>query len=344
MSAVAVAILIWSARTTTVQAANAVIFPLDERWDIAGAGLSEALRKQVVWLSGLLPFEPASQVLEKLAHLTIPTTTVWKQSCQVGEWLWESAKQQEQHVGIERTQWQHQRYDPRLYRSISMDGGMVHIRGEGWKEMKVGMVSGLEHNWQDKKRPIRLVNQDYTAVLGDVQQFSRALWALAVKHDVPYAGRTAVTADGAPWIWRLTEDLFPASLQIVDWYHARQHLAEHAAQRHPDDPVAAQRWFKQQSGALYQGEIWCITEDVQRHCPDVTPTYFFSHQRRMQYAAFRAEGYPISSGGVESGIKQFKQRLTGPGMRWSRAGAERMMLIRSAVMTDSLDEIWAAAA
>ena len=64
----------------------------------------------------------------------------------------------------------------------------------------------------------------------------------------------------------------------------------------------------------------------------------------MPDVAFRAEGFPISSGGVESGIKQFKQRLTGAGMRWSRAGAERMMVIRSAVMTDSFDDIWAAAA
>lgn len=320
------------------------IFPLDERWDISGEGLSVELRKQVVWLSGVMPFAQASQAFDRLARLHIPATTLWETSRKVGDRVWQSTKHREAYVGLERTQWQHQRYDPRLYRSISMDGGMVHIRGEGWKEMKVGMVSGLEHNWQDEKRPIRLVNQDYTAVLGDVQQFSRALWALAVKHDVPYAGRTAVTADGAPWIWRLTQDLFPTSLQIVDWYHARQHLAEHATQRHPDDPAVAHRWFEQQSLALYQGEIWCITEDLQRHCPDITPTYFFKHQRRMQYAAFRAEGFPISSGGVESGIKQFKQRLTGAGMRWSRHGAERMMLIRSAVMTDCLDTFWAQAA
>lgn len=142
-------------------------------------------------MSGVLPFAQASQAFDKLAHLSIPATTLWEYTHRAGEHLWQKAKHHEHYVGIERTQWQHQRYDPRLYRSISMDGGMVHIRGQGWKEVKVGMVSGLEHNWQDEKRPIRLVNKDYTAVLGDVQQFSRALWALAVKHDVPYAGRTA---------------------------------------------------------------------------------------------------------------------------------------------------------
>lgn len=302
------------------------------------------LLKQVVWLSGVLPFEQASQAFHKLARLTIPATTLWEHSQKASERLWQGVKYHEQHVGIERTKWEHQRYDPRLYRSISMDGGMVHIRGEGWKEMKVGMVSGLEQDWQNEKQPIRLVNMDYTAVLGDVQHFSRALWALAVKHDVPYAGRTAVTSDGAGWIWRLAADLFPTSLQIVDWYHARQQLAHLAAVRSPDDPLAADQWFQHFSSALYQGQVWCIIEDLQRHCPDVSVSYFLHHQRRMQYAAFRAEGYPISSGGVESGIKQFKQRLSGAGMRWSRQGAERMLLIRSAVMTGSLDTLWAQAA
>jgi hypothetical protein len=51
----------------------------------------------------------------------------------------------------------------------------------------------------------------------------------------------------------------------------------------------------------------------------------------MQYQQFRAEGFPIGSGGIESAIKPFKQRLTGAGMRWSRQGAERIITIRSAI-------------
>jgi hypothetical protein len=63
----------------------------------------------------------------------------------------------------------------------------------------------------------------------------------------------------------------------------------------------------------------------------------------MQYPVFRADGYPIGSGSVESGIKQYKARLTGPGMRWSCAGVDRMVVIRSAVLSNSFDELWAAA-
>jgi hypothetical protein len=63
----------------------------------------------------------------------------------------------------------------------------------------------------------------------------------------------------------------------------------------------------------------------------------------MQYAQFRAAGFPIGSGGVESGVKQFKQRLTGPGMRWSRPALNRMIVLRSAVLGDSFDRLWDAA-
>ena len=68
-----------------------------------------------------------------------------------------------------------------------------------------------------------------------------------------------------------------------------------------------------------------------------------THQRWMQYQKFREGGYPIGSGTVESGIKQFKARLTGAGMRWSRQGAERMLVIRSAVLGKTFDDLWLAA-
>ena len=291
-----------------------------------------------------MPFADASQVLERLAQVDVAPTTVWEQTRQHGQRLQAAAERQRCQVGMERTRWEHGRYDAHLARSISLDGGMIHIRGEGWKEFKVGMVSGIEQHWQDPQHPIRLVEMAYTAVIGDVACFRPALWALAVQQDVPYAGRTATTADGALWIWRLVADLFPCSLQIVDWYHARQHLALTANARFPDDETAARRWFDRMSAYLFRGEVWKIIHDLCQHNGEVHASYFQTHQRRMRYAEFRAEGYPIGSGGVESGIKQFKQRLTGAGMRWSRSGAERMLAIRAAVLSNSLDTLWAAAA
>ena len=64
----------------------------------------------------------------------------------------------------------------------------------------------------------------------------------------------------------------------------------------------------------------------------------------MHYAEFREQGFPIGSGTVESAIKQFKARLSGPGMRWSRPAAQQMLIIRAAVLDRSFDSLWSKAA
>ena len=94
---------------------------------------------------------------------------------------------------------------------------------------------------------------------------------------------------------------------------------------------------------MYLGQIDRIIAPLEAAGLATEAHYFQTHQRRMQYQEFREQGYPIGSGTVESGIKQFKQRVTGAGMRWSRPAAERMLIIRAAVMAGTFDTLWAAA-
>ena len=182
-----------------------------------------------------------------------------------------------------------------------------------------------------------LVNTNYTAVLGEVERFAPALWHLVVKADVPTAARSSVTADGAAWIWNLATDYFPDSEQIIDWYHATEQLADAAHALHPDDADKATAWYKRWQTPLFEGEAWRLAQTLARADLPDQAQYFENHKRRMRYQHFRADGFPIGSGTVtrvdastrESACKQFKARLTGPGMRWSRPGAERMLVIRS---------------
>jgi hypothetical protein len=325
-----------------VTTAKAVIFPLDEQWKLDARGYSSGLSYQVVWLSGLVPFAQVQHILVEVGQITVSKTTLWEQTQEHGDRLQQVVKAEQKQVSVERTRWLHQRYDPFLTRCVSMDGGMVCILGEGWKELKVGLVSGVEPDQTAHQPTVRLKDMAYGAVIGDVDAFEPMLWALAVQHDVPYAGRLVVVSDGASWIWRLVADLFPVCTQIVDYYHAKQQLAKAAHAIYPDDETAAQAWFRKRSAYLFQGEIFKIIAELQRQ--QQPATYFVNHQRRMQYQQFRAEGYPIGSGAVESAIKQFKQRLTGPGMRWSRPGAGRMVTIRSAVLSGTFQDLWQRAA
>lgn len=276
----------------------------------------------------------------------IPSSSIWRRTQDYGERLQAQVEHERAQVKPERVQVGAAAEDHQQRKGISMDGGMVHIRDEGWKELKAGAVFDIDLRLERDPRTHELsdyahgINVTYTAVLGTVQQFAPALWALAVAHDVPTAAESSVTADGAEWIWNLVPDYFPDSIQIVDWYHATQHLAQAAHALFPDDETQAQAWYRQRIDDLFAGLIDRITRPLDQAGFTDQSRYFHAHRRRMQYQEFRENGYPLGSGTIESGIKQLKARLSAAGMRWSRVGAQRMLIIRTAVLGRDFDRLW----
>lgn len=132
--------------------------------------------------------------------------------------------------------------------------------------------------------------------------------------------------DGAVWIWNLVTQYYPNARQIIDWYHAEEHLEIVAAAAFSD---LAQRalWLEECTQALWDGQV----EDVIAACKALSQTclqaskaatYFTNNMERMRYDRFRAVGYMIGSGTVESGCKQIvTQRLKLPGAQWIVTGA-----------------------
>ena len=198
----------------------------------------------MVWLCSQVPYEQGRELAERLGGWHIPVGTLWNTVQQRGERLANGLEQEQAQVSLARTEWENQRYAPESRKAVSMDGGMVNVRGEGWKELKVGLVADMptvQAIAETEDGQVHLTNLRYCGVVGDVATFGEALWTLAVRHDIPYSGLVVVTADGAAWIWRLCADYFPCAQQVVDWFHACQHLAQAALARFPDDPLAAKR-------------------------------------------------------------------------------------------------------
>jgi hypothetical protein len=327
------------------------VFPLDEQWQLEAGVYSRDLAQQMVWLSGLLPYQQCAAVFEQIAERLIPASSIWRRTQQHGQRLQACVEQQRQQVSVERVVLPEVRYDHDQRKGVSMDGGMVNIRGEGWRELKVGAVFDIvlkqERNPQTAEFEAMPHGEAiaYTAVLGSKETFTPALWALAVQHDVPTAKERAVVGDGALWVWNVAEDVCPDGRQIVDWFHAVQHLAEAATALYPNDKdvKARAQWLRTCKDHLYMGRVHKIIAALhQRHRADLA-LYFERHQRRMQYLEFREEGFPIGSGTVESGVKQFKQRLTGTGMRWNAHNADYMLTIRAAALSNTFHDLWNAA-
>lgn len=321
-------------------------FPLDRRWEITDGVYSPECAKQMVWVATQVPYEAAAEMFVRLARRPVPVDAIWDETQRHGERLKSYVTEHAKQVAVERVSLPPAGADHNRPLGVSLDGGMLHIRGEGWKEFKTGTVfevvltpgqDPITGEWIDQAHAVHI---SYRAVLGTVTEFGAALWALAVDREVPQAAQVSVTADGAEWIWNLVADLFPDSVQIVDWFHACQHLAQAAEGLFPGDLQAAQAWQQARRTDLYLGRTHTITQPLEQAGLASLAEYFYKHDRRMQYQEFREQGCPIGSGTVESAIKAFKNRLTGPGMRWSRPAAERMLVLRAAVMSGTFDQLW----
>lgn len=319
---------------------------------------SEGLRQLAVWLDGLLTFEQAESVLAKVGQVPMSDTSAWRQAQTCGaQALAVEAAQRAQAVALPDRQQIVAGQAPTPERlAATMDGAMLHVRGEGWKELKVGGIGKIElHPTHDPVTGEVLelahtVENAYVAHLGGPEVFGQQLWAQAQARHWSQAADTVVLGDGAAWIWNLAREHFYDSVQIVDWYHAKQHLCQAANLLHGEGTPAAQQWVKTQATLLFEGHADRLASRITQQAHPKRKVavalrqhagYFRDNQRRMQYLERREDNYPIGSGSAESGCKQFRARFTGPGMRWSRAGAEHLVPIRAAIMSHRFDAFWA---
>jgi hypothetical protein len=318
---------------------------------------SEGVARQAVKYSGKLSFAEVAEALAELGQIEISVNSVWRLTQHWGEALkGVEAKEDEQANGtIDSlvTGQVEQKLDRRL--GAAMDGAMIYIRGEEWKELKVGCFFDVEREPTldpETKDWIELGHArqaSYVSHLGGPEAFGKKMWTESKHRRWHQAVDTQVVGDGAAWIWNLVEDYFYDTHQVVDWYHATEHLALAAHLAFGEGTPLALRWLKQQETPLFQGHadrVAAIITGLAELNPHAKQDllkqagYFTHNQHRMQYLEMRSDGWVIGSGMVESGAKRFKDRFTASGMRWSRVGAERLLPVRAAIMSHRFDERW----
>jgi hypothetical protein len=318
---------------------------------------SEQVAKQAVWLSGLVTFEQAAEVLMRVGQIVISDSSVWRQA---QEWGAEFAAIETAERALANALPGQRDVLRREARSdgpmgVAMDGTMMHIRDEGWKELKIGCVFEVEvqptrdHETGDWEDLAHAVHNSYRAHLGGPKVFGELVWAEARRRNWERAIDTQVVGDGAAWIWNLALDHFYDSHQVVDWYHATEHLAEAARLLKGEGTQAAKQWYTRHKTMLFQGHATNIAQelsDAAEEQPDITEElekqagYFRNNQHRMSYQELREGEWLIGSGMVESAAKQFKERFSGPGMRWNRSGAQNLLPVRTAIMSRRFDDCW----
>ncbi len=340
--------------------AKAGFFPLGPQLDVVAEHLTAEVARQAVWLAGLVPYREAEAILAEIGQVTLPATSIWRRLQQAGSQF--AALEEAERV---RATALPEKWDPpsRAEQSdqrmgVAMDGFMVHLRDEGWKEMKLGAVFELAVRQERDERTgergpaAHAVNVSYAAHLGGPEVFGELVFTEARRRGWEQAQETQVIGDGAVWIWHQTAVHFGESRQLVDWYHAKQHLAEAARLFKGEGTPAYTLWFNSRETALYQGHAERIACELEQATPAKAEAaehlqreagYFRQHQQRMNYLEMREEDWIIGSGMVEGGAKRYQARLCGPGMRWSRKGAENLTPVRTAILSGRFAQRWQAA-
>jgi hypothetical protein len=229
---------------------------------------------------------------------------------------------------------------------------------EAWRDMKVGCWYEAEpvplvqrstrqrDKFEREQAVFRAKNMRYYCDIEEADEFGQLMWGTGCTVKADLVPELVFVCDGAVWIWNLIQLHYPHAVQIVDWYHAADRLKRVAQAAFPD---AADRtpWLEQVTDNLWAGRVTPVVqacEPLASRCEEARQavTYFTNNAHRMKYAQFRAAGYLIGSGTVESGCKQIvTQRLKKPGAQWDVDGAVQTAKARAAWLSGEWDAVCA---
>jgi hypothetical protein len=307
------------------------LVPLDQQLGFCAGGISAGLDEILALMGAQFTFEEAATLIEKLTLVTVCPSSSQAATEALGQMVL-----QEEGQSVEAAWNTRQSEVPtppsqvpaRLY--VSMDGSSIHIREEGWREIKLGAIYTTT-TVVPKKRPDRLEvrAQDITFYtdIADPATFGRALWLEACRRGVTQAKEIVAVGDGAHWIWNLVDEHFPGAIQIVDWYHATEYIWNVAHAVYGEGSELAKQWAKDRLDELWEGKVDEVLRHFQAHSSagetvQKAITYYTNNKHRMRYPEYRARGLQIGSGSIESGCKHvIAARLKQAGMIWNREGA-----------------------
>jgi hypothetical protein len=311
--------------------------PLDAALGLARDSLSPGARRLAGHLGALLPFAVAAQTLADTARVSLSASTLRQVTETVGA-------QREAAVAAEiASAWTAGLPvaggvpPARLY--VAMDGVRILSTDGTGREVKVGVVLPARHTPVGERRE----RASYVAGLEPAAAFGPRLALEAHRRGLERAGMIAVLGDGAEWIWSLASEYFPTAVQIVDWFHASERIWALGRALYGAETAETTAWVETQLARLAHGQAALLAREWQALATagealavrDAQVTYFTNQAPRMAYDRYRAAGWDIGSGMVESACKRvIAARQKGPGMCWSDAGAQTVAAVRVLLLND----------
>ena len=277
--------------------------PLDGQLGIDQSGRSPRLVEAMALLGCELPFVPAAERLAQLCGVVVGSSQVEAVSEGIGRSL-EAQQMAEMEAAFEKGELPDvERTTPVVI--VSMDGVMVPHR-DGHHETKVAAIGGADPALKKEDEELRVEKWSYVTHTGDVGTFGSLAWMESYRQGVEEAQEVVVLGDGAAWIWALAEEHWPKAVQILDFWHASEHLWSMGKALFGEEDERVGPWVEVVKGRLRHGKIKEMIRQwggLNARSPELFNqelTYFSNQSARMNYPAYRQKGYPIGSGSVES--------------------------------------------
>lgn len=237
----------------------------------------------------------------------------------------------------------------RLY--VAMDAAKAHTGGS-WHDVKCGAIypalpPAAAAPDREALKVDRSGRKRYCARQEEAASFGQRVYLTALAAGLNQAKEVVVLGDGADWIGNLAAEHFHGATEILDYFHAAEHVWKLGKALYGEESPQGKRWAQTRCHDLKEKGPKGLLRALSRR-KTVTPEakealrlargYFRQHRKRMDYAKFRARGLMIGSGPVEAACKGVvNQRLKGTGMRWSPDGADAMLAVRTTVLNGEHD-------
>jgi hypothetical protein len=323
-------------------------FPLDDELRLLPGPLSPYLHHSVVRLGAWVPFEQVPTGLDHFTGVTVSVDTARRLTEGAGAALvaWEAAEltrlEQEGPAGPPGP----------AVQQVSVDGAMVPLVHGEWAEVKTLAIGTVARAAGAEPRVQAL---SYYSRLTDAATFCRLGRLECHRRGTATAGTVLGICDGAEWCQHCLDWYCPQAVRILDFPHAAEHLSRAAQAVFGAGTAALSEWLGPQLHTLKHGDPDTVLAAL-RTLPgapaaepgaaavrDEVVAYLTKRRAQIAYAEFRAAGYPIGSGVVESANKLVVEaRLKGSGMHWARANVNPMVALRAAVCSDRWADAWAA--
>jgi hypothetical protein len=314
--------------------------PYDQAQGLGSRGVSVPLAKRVVELTQDVPFGKSQRKLKSLLGCVLSENTLRRITQEVGQ----KADQLEQQAADQMRQDRQalpQLEQGRLY--VEADGAMVHFT-DGWHEVK-----NLVCRWQDAREQWR---QRVLCRREKVEAFTAMAWATAHGCGLENARQSVLLGDGIAWIWNHLGSIADEAVQILDWYHASEHLWATGKALHGEGTDACRQFSKSLETLLWESRTDELFQSLDQLCKPLRSRakreavkslrdYLYSHRGRIDYQAYRDQGLYIGSGAVEGMAKNHvhaRMKIGSP--RWSQQGCQSMLSLRSAYANDQQETLW----